>query len=72
MMMPSPYTAQKSLDDSRAMIKTLGVRYDEIAISSAMETYDNLLAPMFAGLPADTTEENTGANSRQYPDGALQ
>jgi NAD+ synthetase len=63
-MMPSPYTAQMSLDDSRAMIKTLGVRYDEIAISSAMETYDNLLAPMFAGLPADTTEENIQARIR--------
>ncbi|MDD2742199.1 MAG: NAD+ synthase [Rhodocyclaceae bacterium] len=63
-MMPSPYTAQMSLDDSREMIRKLGVRYDEIAISPAMETYDAMLAPLFAGLPADTTEENIQARIR--------
>ncbi|MDP3539037.1 MAG: NAD+ synthase [Azonexus sp.] len=63
-MMPSPYTAQMSLDDSREMIRKLGVRYDEIAISPAMETYDAMLAPLFAGMPADTTEENIQARIR--------
>ena len=63
-MMPSPYTAQMSLDDSREMIRKLGVRYDEIAISPAMQTYDAMLAPLFAGLPADTTEENIQARIR--------
>ena len=63
-MMPSPYTAQMSLDDSRAMIKTLGVRYDEIPIASAMDVYQTMLAPLFAGLPADTTEENIQARIR--------
>ena len=28
-MMPSPYTAQMSLDDSRDMVRNLGVRYDD-------------------------------------------
>lgn len=63
-MMPSPYTAQMSLDDSRAMIETLGVRYDEIPILPAMQTYQALLDPLFAGLPADTTEENIQARIR--------
>jgi NAD+ synthase/NAD+ synthase (glutamine-hydrolysing) len=63
-MMPSPYTAQMSLDDSRAMIATLGVRYDEIPIAPAMETYRAMLDPLFAGLPADTTEENIQARIR--------
>jgi NAD+ synthase/NAD+ synthase (glutamine-hydrolysing) len=63
-MMPSPYTAQMSLDDSREMIRQLGVRYDEIAISPAMATYEAILAPLFAGLPADTTEENIQARIR--------
>ena len=35
--MPSP-TADISLDDSRQMVRTLGVRYDEIAIAPAMQT----------------------------------
>ncbi len=63
-MMPSPYTAQMSLDDSREMIRLLGVKYDEIAIAPAMATYATMLDPLFAGLPADTTEENIQARIR--------
>jgi NAD+ synthetase len=63
-MMPSPYTAQMSLDDSRALVKTLGVRYDELSIGPAMDVFDTLLQPFFAGLPADTTEENVQARVR--------
>jgi len=63
-MMASPYTAQMSLDDSRALVKTLGVRYDEIPIASAMAVFESLLAPQFAGLPEDTTEENVQARIR--------
>jgi NAD+ synthase/NAD+ synthase (glutamine-hydrolysing) len=63
-MMPSPYTAEISLADSRAMVRTLGVRYDEIPIAPAMNTFAELLADEFAGLPADTTEENLQARIR--------
>ena len=63
-MMPSPYTAQMSLDDSREMIRQLGCTYDEIAIAPAMATYDTMLAPLFAGLPSVTTEENIQARIR--------
>ena len=63
-MMPSPYTARMSLDDSRAMIATLGVRYDEVPIAPAMATYAAMLDPLFAGSPADTTEENIQARIR--------
>ncbi|MCP5268820.1 MAG: NAD+ synthase [Zoogloeaceae bacterium] len=63
-MMPSPYTADISLDDSRQMVKTLGVRYDEIPIGPAMQTYADMLASEFAGLPSDTTEENLQARIR--------
>jgi NAD+ synthase len=45
-MMPSPFTAQDSLDDARACAKALGVSYEEISIApmmAAMEgTIDNL------------------------------
>jgi NAD+ synthase/NAD+ synthase (glutamine-hydrolysing) len=63
-MMPSPYTAQMSLDDSREMIRVLGVRYDEIPIAPAMDVYATMLDPLFAGMPADTTEENIQARIR--------
>ena len=63
-MMQSPYTAQMSLDDSRALVANLGVRYDEIPIEPAMETFAGLLAEQFRGLPADTTEENLQSRIR--------
>ncbi|MEF8699469.1 MAG: NAD+ synthase [Candidatus Accumulibacter sp. UW26] len=63
-MMPSPYTAAISLADAREMVRLLGVRYDEIAIEPAMRTLAGLLAEQFAGLPADTTEENLQARIR--------
>ncbi len=67
-MMPSPWTAQMSLDDARDMARRLGVEYDEIPIAAAMETFAVLLAPTFAKLgekPAwDTTDENIQARIR--------
>ncbi|MDR3300253.1 MAG: NAD+ synthase [Candidatus Accumulibacter sp.] len=63
-MMPSPYTAEISLADSREMIRRLGVRYDEIPIAPAMQTFAAMLAKEFAGRPADTTEENLQARIR--------
>ncbi|KYC29373.1 putative glutamine-dependent NAD(+) synthetase [Sterolibacterium denitrificans] len=66
-MLPSPYTSQMSLDDARAMARNLGVRYDEIPIAPAMQTFSALLAPQFADLPdnpLDTTAENLQARIR--------
>lgn len=63
-MMPSPYTAQMSLDDSREMVRSLGVRYDELSIEPAMQTFATMLTPLFEGRGADTTEENLQARIR--------
>ncbi len=40
------------------------MRYDEIAIGPAFDTFLQTLAPQFAGLPWDTTEENIQARIR--------
>jgi NAD+ synthetase len=63
-MMPSPYTAQMSLDDSRALVRNLGVRYDEVSIAPAMTTFEQMLKPLFGDAAADTTEENVQARTR--------
>ena len=63
-MMPSQYTANISVDDSREMVKTLGVQYSEIAIKPMFDQFLAALAPQFAGLPEDTTEENLQARIR--------
>ena len=63
-MMPSPYTAQISLDDSREMVKILGVRYDELPIEAMFRSYLSTLETAFAGRAVDTTEENLQARIR--------
>jgi len=63
-MMPSPYTAQMSIDDSREMVKLLGVRYEELDILPTFTALQDTLSPLFKGLAADTTEENLQARIR--------
>ena len=63
-MMPSAYTAQISLEDSRQMVQTLAVRYDEYAIAPMLESYTATLQSAFAGCTADATEENLQARIR--------
>lgn len=63
-MMPSPYTADISWLDARDMARRLGVRYDEIAIQPMFDAFRTSLAPQFAGLAEDATEENLQARIR--------
>ncbi len=63
-MMPSPYTAQISLDDAREMAKIHGVKYSELLITPMVDAFNATLLPKFAGRPADTTEENIQARVR--------
>ncbi|MFP5398989.1 MAG: NAD+ synthase [Gammaproteobacteria bacterium] len=63
-MMPSPYTAEISWLDAREMARRLGVRHDEISIAPMFDAFRAGLAPMFAGLPDDATEENIQARVR--------
>ncbi|MEW6562915.1 MAG: NAD+ synthase [Pseudomonadota bacterium] len=63
-MMPSPYTAQISLDDAQEMAAILGVRYDVLDIKPTLDALTSTLHPLFAGLPEDTTEENLQARIR--------
>jgi NAD+ synthase (glutamine-hydrolysing) len=63
-MMPSQFTADISWIDSREMVKTLGVRYDELPIKPVFDGFLATLAREFRGLPWDTTEENIQARIR--------
>ena len=64
LMMPSPYTAQMSLDDAHEMAQILGVRHDVLDIKPAFDAYLATLGGVFAGTAADTTEENIQARIR--------
>jgi len=63
-MMPSRYTADISVIDSRDMVARLGVAYQELAIGDITAQFERALEPAFAGAAPDTTEENLQARSR--------
>ena len=62
--MPSPYSSQGSIDDSRALAANLGIRFELIAISGLFSEYTRALEPLFAGTKPDTTEENIQSRIR--------
>jgi len=62
--MPSPYSSQGSIDDSRHLAENLGIRFEVIPISGLFEQYNEGLAPIFAGLEPDITEENIQSRIR--------
>ena len=63
-MMPSPYTAQESIEDAAEVARLCRVRLDTIPISPMMERYNSALAPIFEDRPHDLTEENIQARIR--------
>lgn len=62
--MPSPYSSQGSIDDSRQLAANLGILYKVIGIEGLFEEYTQALEPMFEGLKPDTTEENIQSRIR--------
>lgn len=63
-MMPYHYTAQMSQDDAKEEADILGVKYRVLPIAPMVEAFMSTLAPVFEGLPKDTTEENLQARCR--------
>ncbi len=63
-MLPSPYTSAESLEDAAACARLLGIRYETIPITPAMDAFAEALAPAFAGQAADITEENIQSRAR--------
>ncbi|HWT31338.1 MAG TPA: NAD+ synthase, partial [Propylenella sp.] len=63
-MLPYRYTAEESLKDAADCARRLGVQYDALPIAPAVEGFHTLLQPLFAGMPADVTEENIQSRTR--------
>ncbi len=63
-MLPSRYTSQLSLDLATECAQLIGCRYDTIPIAPAVESFETMLAPSFAGRTADLTEENIQSRIR--------
>ena len=62
--MPSQYSSQGSLDDSKALANNLGIQYDVISIKEGFEMMKGSLEPIFEGKDEDVTEENMQARLR--------
>ena len=57
-LMPSPYSSKGSVDDSLDLVKNIGINCITIPIEKLKSGFEEALAPTFAGLPANVTEEN--------------
>ena len=62
--MPSPYSSQGSIDDSRKLAENLGIRFELIGISGLFSEYTHALEALFAGMTPDLTEENIQSRIR--------
>jgi NAD+ synthase (glutamine-hydrolysing) len=62
--MPSPYSSEGSINDSRKLAANLGIRFELIEISGLFREYSHTLEPLFKGMAADITEENIQSRIR--------
>lgn len=62
--MPSQYSSAGTQADSKAVAKTLGIRFLEIPIERLFQTALGSLHPVFGNRPVDVTEENLQARIR--------
>jgi len=64
LIMPSRYTPEQSLNDAIKMAQNAGVSYEIISIEKPFKAFEEVLEPVFRGLPPDVTEENIQARIR--------
>jgi len=62
--MPGPYSSPGSIGDARALAANLGIRFELLSIEEIYQAANTTLAPAFAGLPEDVTEENIQSRAR--------
>ena len=62
--LPTRYSSAGSLADAKALADQLGIAYQVIAIDGIYQAHLDVLAPVFAGLAPDATEENIQARVR--------
>jgi NAD+ synthase len=63
-MLPSEFTSQASLRDAACVAQALGAPLQTLPISGPQAAIMESLAPIFAGRPADLTEENIQSRLR--------
>ena len=62
--MPSRFSSQGSIDDSKALAENLGLRFDQIPMDEIFGQYLTALEPLFAGTESGVAEENIQSRIR--------
>jgi NAD+ synthase (glutamine-hydrolysing) len=62
--MPGPYSSRGSIDDARELAENLKIRFELLSIDEIYAATRQALAPVFAGMPEDVTEENIQSRAR--------
>ena len=62
--MPSKYSSTGSVEDSRALARNLGIRFELVPIAPMFREFSDALGALFAGAPSDLTEENLQSRIR--------
>jgi len=62
--LPSPYTAQMSIDDARELTENLGCDFEVVSIAGIMDACWRSLDHFFSGMAEDVTEQNIQARIR--------
>ena len=62
--MPGPFSSEGSKTDAVAVAHNLGIELKTLPITDVYDSYVKSLSGVFAGLPADVTEENIQARIR--------
>lgn len=63
-LLPSVHTSDESREDAGDVVKRLGCRFDVIPIVECVRVLEDSLESLFAGRPADITEENIQSRVR--------
>jgi NAD+ synthase (glutamine-hydrolysing) len=62
--MPGPYSSSGSIDDARELADNLKIRFELLSIDEIYGATRRTLAPVFAGMAEDVTEENIQSRAR--------
>lgn len=64
LLMPSRFSSDHSVNDALQLAQNLGIQYETIPIQPMVDSFEQSLSDVFAGLKSDVTEENIQARTR--------
>lgn len=64
LLMPSQYSSDHSIKDAEDLARNLGINWQIIPIQPVVDSFTQVLQPLFGGLKTDVTEENIQARIR--------